>query len=242
MLETPPVPSAMPPSPTPLKNNVECIVWEGGDTMVSYLCTKAVPLSEETSKPNYCEWSYRDLLCLPESEHKQWFKVCKVELDMLKQCKVFEVSDHPFGWKVIKNQWIFDEKSDGHKCARLVVKGFSQVEGLDFNQIFSPVVRFETVRCMLALATLENWHISSLNVRSAYLYGKLDEEIYMEFPEGFAPPHLKNKVLTLLQALYGLKQAGLAWWNELNKSMKELDFERLKIDASLFTKKGIKSS
>ena len=75
-------------------------------------------------------------------------------------------------------------------------------------------------------------HISSLNVQSAYLYGKLDEEIYMEFPEGFVPPHLK--VLRLLHALYGLKQAGLTLWNELNESMKELGFERLKTDAGLF--------
>jgi len=78
---------------------------------------------------------------------------------------------------------------------------------------------------MLAFTALENWHISGLDVQSAYLYGKLDEEIYMEFPEGFAPPHLKNKVLRLLCTLYGLKQAGLAWWNELNESMKELGFE-----------------
>jgi len=113
--------------------------------MLSYLCAKAVPLSEEASKPNYREWSYRDLLCLSESERKQWFKACKVELDMLKQYKVFEVSDHPSDHKVIKNQWVFDEKSDGRKCARLVVKGFSQVKGLDFDQIFSPGVHFEKV-------------------------------------------------------------------------------------------------
>jgi len=93
----------MPPSPTPSEDNVEHIVWEGGDAMVSYLCTKAVPLSKEASKPNYCEWSYRDLLCLPESERKQWFKACEVKLDMLKQRKVFEVSDCPSGRKVIKN-------------------------------------------------------------------------------------------------------------------------------------------
>jgi len=65
--------------------------------MVSYLCAKAVPLSEEASKPNYHEWSYRDLVCLPESERKQWFKVCKVKPDMLKQHKVLEVSDCPSG-------------------------------------------------------------------------------------------------------------------------------------------------
>jgi len=72
--------------------------------MVLYLCAKAVPLSKEASKPNYHKWSYRDLLHLPESECKQWFKVCEVELDMLKQCKVFEVSDCPSGRKVVKNQ------------------------------------------------------------------------------------------------------------------------------------------
>ena len=92
---------------------------------------------------------------------------------------------------------------------------------------------------MLALATLENWHISGLNVQSAYLYGKLDEEIYMDFPEGFAPPHLKNKVLRLLHALYGLKQAGLTWWNELNESMTELGFKQLKTDTDLFIYKEV---
>jgi len=91
----------MPPSPTSSEDDIECIVWEGGDAMVSYLCAKAVPLNEEASKPNYCEWSYRDLLHLPESEHKQWFKVCEVELDMLKQHKVFEVSDCPSGQKIL---------------------------------------------------------------------------------------------------------------------------------------------
>ena len=70
-------------------------------------------------------------------------------------------------------------KPDGHKCACLVAKGFSQVKGVDFDKIFSPVVRFETVQLMLALATLENWHIESLDVHSAYLYGKLTEKIYM---------------------------------------------------------------
>ena len=101
-------------------------------------------------------------------------------------------------------------KPDGRKHACLVAKGFSQVEGIDFNKIFSPVVRFETVQLMLALAALENWHIESLDVCSAYLYGKLTKEIYMKQPEGFRVPGQEHKVLCLLHALYGLKQAGLA--------------------------------
>ena len=69
---------------------------------------------------------------------------------------------------------------------------------------------------MLALAALENWYITGLDVRSAYLYGKLDKEIYMEQPEGFAAPGQERKVLRLWRALYGLKQAGLAWWRTLD--------------------------
>jgi hypothetical protein len=156
---------------------------------------------------------------------------------MLKERKVWEVTDHPIDRKIIKNRWVFDVKTDGRKKARLVAKGFSQVEGVDYDQIFSLVIRFETVRCMFALTALQGWHISGLDVRSTYLYGKLDEELYMEFPEGFMPTHMKGKVLRLLCAIYGLKQAGLAWWRALDKSMQELGFERLKSDAGLFVYK-----
>jgi len=131
-------------------------------------------------------------------------------------------------------------KLDGHKKVHLVAKGFSQVEGLDFDQVFSPVVHFETVHLMLVLAALENWDIRGLDVWSAYLYGKLNEEIYMEQPEGFAVPGQECKVLCLWHALYDLKQAGLAWWHTLDESLKELSFECLKSEAGIFfyKKKG----
>ena len=87
---------------------------------------------------------------------------------------------------------------------------------------------------MLTLSALENWHIEALDIRSAYLYGKLKEEIYMKQPEGFRVPGQEHKVLCLLHALYGLKQAGLAWWETLNKSIKDLGFKCLKSDASIF--------
>ena len=111
---------------------------------------------------------------------------------------------------------------------------YSQIEGLDYDQVFSPVVRFETVRLILALAALEDMHVSGLDIRNAYLYGKLDEEIYMEQPEGFKVPGQEHKVYRLLRALYGLKQAGLAWWRTLNESLKELGCKRLVSDAGIF--------
>ena len=117
------------------------------------------------------------------------------------------------------------------------MKGFSQVKRLDFDQVFSPVVHFETVHLMLVLATLENWYITGLDVQSAYLYDKLVKEIYTEQPEGFAVPGQECKVLCLWHALYDLKQASLAWWHTLNKSLKELGFEHLKSEAGIFYKK-----
>ncbi|KAL7281533.1 hypothetical protein ACG7TL_004850 [Trametes sanguinea] len=196
---------------------------------------KAVPpVDDLPDTSNVREWTYRDITRLPEAEQKEWKAACQEELEALRRRKVFELVDRPKGRKVIKNRWVFDVKSDGRKKARLVAKGFSQVEGIDYDQIFSPVVRFETVRLILALAALENWYITGLDVRNAYLYGKLDEEIYMEQPEGFVAKGQERKVLRLLRALYGLKQAGRAWWSTLNQSMKELGFSRLVSDPGLF--------
>lgn len=91
---------------------------------------------------------------------------------------------------------------------------------------------------MLALTALEDWHISALDVRNVYLYGELDEEIYMEQPEGFKVKGQEHKKLRLLRALYGLKQAGHAWWSTLDKSMKELGFKCIHSDAGIFVHKA----
>ena len=156
-------------------------------------------------------------------------------MEALRRRNIYELVQRPRGRKVIKNRWVFDVKTDGWKKARLVAKGFSQVEGLDYNQVFSPVVRFETVHLISAMAALGNWTISGLDVRNAYLYGELDEEIYMEQPEGFCvTTNPEHHVIRLKKALYGLKQAGLMWWQTLRDSIKELGFEGLISNGGLF--------
>jgi hypothetical protein len=208
---------------------------EGGIEAINFLLTKAVsPTAMVSTEKTPKEWPYRDLARLNPQELELWRTACNEELDALQRRKVYELVDRPTGRKIIKNHWVFNVKSDGRRKARLVAKGFFQVEGLDFDQIFSPVVRFETVQLILALAALKNWKISGLDVKSAYLYGILDEEIYMEQPEGFVNPVHPKKVLRLLRALYGLKQAGLAWWRAMKQSMEDLGFKCLNSDAGIF--------
>ena len=87
---------------------------------------------------------------------------------------------------------------------------------------------------MLVLVALKDWHISRLDVKTAFLYGELDEELYMEHPEGFKIPGQQHKVMHLKCAIYGLKQAALAWWKALDKSMAALGCTRLLSDSGLF--------
>uniref|UniRef100_A0A0W0FZG2 Reverse transcriptase Ty1/copia-type domain-containing protein n=1 Tax=Moniliophthora roreri TaxID=221103 RepID=A0A0W0FZG2_MONRR len=157
---------------------------------------------------------------------------CHDELKSLQERNVYKLVDLPQGQKAIKSRWVFDVKTDGHYKARFVAKGFSQVEGIDYDELFSPVVRFETVRVLLALAALEDWDIQAIDVKTAFLYGELDKEIYMEQPQGFVKG--SNKVWLLHRALYGLKQASLSWWYQCTKSMAKLGFKCCISDAGVY--------
>jgi len=209
---------------------------EGGVFALShFLISKAIsPIAEETSPK---EWTYRDILQLPKECLEEWRQACMRELNTLHKRGVYDLAECPSGHKVIKNHWVFDVKDDSRKRARLVAKGFSQVEGMDYDQVFSPVVRFETVCLVLAMVALENWVAYGLDVCNAYLYGELDKETWMEQPEGFKDTTRPNHILRLKCALYRLKQAGLAWWQALKQSMEGLGFVSLSSDAGVFVYK-----
>jgi hypothetical protein len=126
-------------------------------------------------------------------------------MDALAKNGTWELVDLPPGCKAVKSKWVFKCKADGCFRARVVAKGFTQIQGIDYDETFSPVARFESLRLLLALAALEDWEIHQMDVKSVFLNSLLDEEIYMEQPEGFAVPGQEHKVCLLKKAIYGLK-------------------------------------
>jgi hypothetical protein len=219
----------------PNDNNMALLCCEEGVKFLQLLLFKADKL-DGPIKSNICDWTFHDLARLSKSEQAEWKHVCQEQLEALRRHNVFELVDKPNGKRIVKNRWVFNVKPDGCKRVQLVMCGFSQIEGVDFDQVFSPIVCYETVCLICALATLEKWHMSALDVCNAYLYGKLSEEIYIEQPEGYKAPGKEHKVLRLHKVLYSLKQADLIWWRMLDRSMKNLGFHQLVSDAGLFIK------
>jgi len=113
-------------------------------------------------------------------------------------------------------------------------KRLSQIEGIDYEEIFSPMIHYETIHLMFAFVALENMYMTGLDVKNCLLYGKLKEEIYMKQLEGFVMRSQPNKVMHLKHALYGLKQASLTWWQELEEFMLTQGFKWASSDAGVF--------
>lgn len=152
---------------------------------------------------------------------------------------LYEEVPRPPDRKIIDSKWVYKVKRgpsgniDKYK-ARLVAKGFSQVYGVDYTETFAPVAKFSTIRLLLALAARYNLEIHQMDVKSAFLNGKLEEEVYLRPPPGFRDS--SDMVWRLHRALYGLKQAPKSWYTRLREVFTSLGFTRSNADHSLFYK------
>ena len=135
----------------------------------------------------------------------------KDEMDSLLKNKTQDLCKLPTGKKALQNKWVYrlKEEEGGKKRfkARLVVKGFAQKKGIDFDEIFSFVVKMTSICIVLSIVVVEDLYLEQLDVKIAFLHGDLDEEIYMAQPQGFVVKGKENLVCKLKKSLYGLKQA-----------------------------------
>ncbi|GJU53981.1 putative ribonuclease H-like domain-containing protein [Tanacetum coccineum] len=150
--------------------------------------------------------------------------------------------DLPNGKRAIGTKWVYKNKKDERGIviknkARLVSQGYTQEEGIDYDEVFAPVARIEAIRLFLAYASFKDFVVYQMDVKSAFLYGKIEEEVYICQPPGFEDPDFPDRVYKVEKALYGLHQAPRAWYETLSTYLLDNGFHRGKIDKTLFIRR-----
>jgi hypothetical protein len=199
------------------------------EASVSQIFADPTTLNEAKRSPN---WS-------------NWLDAMKTEIGKLVGRKTFTAVNHPGKHhNVVMVKWVYQTKRDADRKstswrAQLVARGFSQIDGVNYHMddTFAAVAKMTSIRYLLAIAARNDWPIHQINIKSAYLYGKLNdnEEIYINPPPGIDVPRVKpGQVLRLQLALYGLKQAGHCWYMELRCALLQIDFKQCEHDHAVF--------
>ena len=169
-----------------------------------------------------------------------WVAAMQAELSSIERNGTWSLVPRPPKRKVIGVRWVYktkyhaDGSLDKHK-ARLVVKGYAQRAGVDFDETFAPTARITTIRVVLSLAGHFGWPIFQMDVKSAFLNGDLQEEVYVEQPPGFVLSGKEDMIYRLHKALYGLKQAPRAWYQRIDSFFGKLGLHRSHVDSNLYT-------
>jgi hypothetical protein len=173
------------------------------------------------------------------SEQQVWRDAMMEEYSSIMKNDVWEVVPRPEGKSVVGSRWIYkikhvvDGSVDKFK-ARFVAKGFSQKEGIDFSETFAPMARYSSIRAVISIAAELGWQIHQMDVKTTFLNGVIEEEIYIEQPEGFEVHNRASHVCRLKRALYGLKQAPRAWYNRIDNYLLGMGFTKSEADSNLY--------
>lgn len=171
------------------------------------------------------------------SQRDEWMTAMQREYNSLVENKVWRLVERPKNHNVVKCKWVFKAKCDAsgnfqQYKARLVARGFTQKEGVDYYDTFSPVVRHSTMRLLFSIANEYDLEIDHIDVNTAFLNGDLNETIYMEQPEGFCKNN--DKVCLLQRSIYGLKQASRMWYCKVNELLTKHNFVQSKSEPCVY--------
>lgn len=173
----------------------------------------------------------------------RWVIAMTEEMESLQKNQTWKLVKLPRGSRAIGCKWVFRKKEalsekDGEKYkARLVAKGFSQKEGIDYNEIFSPVVKHTSIRLLLSIVASQDMELEQLDVKTAFLHGDLEEVIFMQQPEGFKEPGKEDLVCRLQKSLYGLKQSPRQWYKRFDVFMTTHGYSRCEYDPCVYYRK-----
>jgi hypothetical protein len=152
---------------------------------------------------------------------------------------VWDIVPRPEGKSVVSSRWLYKIKhvADGNIekfKARFVVRGFSQREGVDYEETFAPVARYTSIRAVMSLVSFMGWRIHQMDVKTTFLNGIIEEEVYIEQPQGFEVSGKESHVCRLKKALYGLKQAPRAWYSRIDGYLQSMGFTKSEADSNLY--------
>lgn len=176
---------------------------------------------------------------LAGDEKEKWKSAMNEELESMERNDVWDLVTLPQGRKPVGSKWVFKRKLNGFGAverykARIVAQGYSQCYGLDYDETFSPVVRFESIRMLIALAVQYGLKVHQMDVTAAFLNGDLAEDVYMTQPEGYAVKGQEHLVCKLKRSLHGLKQSPRCWNSTLDARLKELGFIQTDSDPCIY--------
>lgn len=208
-----------------------------------YQATEVVDEAEEENTNLICFYMDVDPVTYADAaQDRKWKIAMDEEINAIEKNDTWRLTKLPEGRKAIGVKWVYKTKKNANGevqryKARLVVKGFKQKAGIDYSEVFAPVARLETIRLFISLAAQHNWKIYQLDVKSAFLNGFLEEEIYVEQPEGYVKQGAEDKVYRLRKALYGLKQAPRAWNSRINEYFLKDGFVKCPYEHALYLKR-----
>ncbi|CAA0830832.1 cysteine-rich RLK (RECEPTOR-like protein kinase) 8, partial [Striga hermonthica] len=180
-------------------------------------------------------------IAIQDVDADSWQKSMDSEIESIDAMDVYDLRDLPEGKKAIGCKWVYRRKrgSDGNVIsfkAWLVVKGFTQKEGIDYDATFSPVAMLKSIRILLSIASHMDYEVWQMDVKTAFLNGNLDEDIYMQQPEGYVKKGQEHRVWKLKKSLYGLKQASRSWNIRFDEVIKSYGFDQCQDESCVYKK------